>query len=787
MLLSVEGADQGSTGKLTMELAPPDGTKRTFTVTVVTEDAGSHLVTFKTRHREGSAWVDDAPREIFVPDGEAIPLARVPETGNNFVGWFLTQPESDDPFYPVGEYDLATPVTGDITLHACYRWEVRFDFGNGSSVTLYVPVTDGGSDIGSPNYPARTGYDFQHWKDEAGNIVFADGFKVHIEDDAVFMAVWKGVDCEVTYKYNETTVGTVVYEYGSAYGDRMKAKTEGLSIPEGSKFIGWKHGDTYVHEDTHVAVGAHELVAVVTAYPALHVNLVIENPDPYHGDERIVGPSDYHVRQEGATFAFVPGNAVATGHELKAWRSTDGVLEVPVGAQLDVVTDGGEFVVSYRGQSVRVPMAGTLTLETVWQPLMYEVIVEQPVGGEIRYIGGTSVQYGTDLVFDYIPKDGFTLKAWGHNGEGEWTIVGDRMTHKVVNDCYVYASVNGLYIMKLELSIDGAVERGKRLWLHSEATGLVPMAYSDALGCYFAETRLGSYDLYVERTDSGTDSVLFKKLYIDRDDETPRGIELHTITLAGDTEGSRAPELAQEGRTVTVQVPEKHSIERIYYEDGGAEVPVVIAGSSFTMVGHSVTVVIKKDLVEVTVTVFDPPVGGITVKRGSETLTPETVYGEGQKVYKADIGETLEFTFDPDPSEEKLHRWMVNGVAEGVDEQNVLEEAIEGNTAVFVVLQLEGGKQEYTKRSLSFIAAYSSGSYEWKNAWGSDISMEIALDSYGYAGAKLTLTEDALKITGLKDFMGVLSAEGIVFQSGEEFYSLDLEVLIVPPVHDGGF
>ena len=95
--------------------------------------------------------------------------------------------------------------------------------------------------------------------------------------------------------------------------------------------------------------------------------------------------------------------------------------------------------------------------------------------------------------------------------------------------------------------------------------------------------------------------------------------------------------------------------------------------------------------------------------------------------------------------------------------------------------------QEYTERSLSFIAAYSGGSYEWGNAWGSSISVVVELDRYGYTGAKLTLTEDALKITGLKDFMGVLRAEGIVFQSGEEFYSLDLEALIVPPIHDGGF
>ncbi len=785
--LSIEGADQGSTGKLTMELALPDGTKRTFTVTVVTEDAGSHLVTFKTRHRDGSAWVDDAPREIFVPDGEAIPLARVPETGNNFVGWFLTQPENDDPFYPVGEYDLATPVTGDITLYACYRWEVTFDYGNGSSVTLYVPVTDGGSEIGSPNYPARTGYDFQHWKDEGGDIVFAGGSKVLVTDDAVFTAVWKGVDCEVTYRYDGAVVDTVVYEYGSTYGDPMRAVTNSLVKPAGSEFIGWKHGDSYVHEDVRVAAGAHELVAVVTADPTLHVNLVIGDPVPSHGGERIVGPSDYHVRHEGTGFAFVPGNAVATGHELKGWRSTVGTLEVPVGAQLDVATDGGEFVVSYGGQSVRVPSDGILTLETVWQPLMYEVIVEQPIGGEIVYTGGASVPYGTELVFEYIPKDGFTLKAWGHNGEGGWTIEGDRMTHRVVSDCYVYASVNGLYIMKLELSIDGAVETGKRLWLHSEATGLVPMAYTDALGCYFAETRLGSYDLYVERTDSGTDSVLFKKLYIDRDDETVRGIGLHTITLTGDTEGSRAPQLAQEGRTVAVQVPEKHSIERIYYEQGGAEVPVVIAGSSFTMVGHPVTVVVKKDLVEVTVTVFDPPVGTISVKRGSETLIPETGYGEGQKVYKANVGETLEFTLDLGTSGEELHRWMVNGVAKHGDEQGVLKEGIEGNTAVFAVLQLEGGKQEYTKRSLSFIAAYSGGSYEWENAWGSSISVVVELDRYGYTGAKLNLTEHALKITGLKDFMGVLRAEGIVFQSGGEFYSLDLEVLIVPPIYDWGF
>ncbi len=245
--------------------------------------------------------------------------------------------------------------------------------------------------------------------------------------------------------------------------------------------------------------------------------------------------------------------------------------------------------------------------------------------------------------------------------------------------------------------------------------------------------------------------------------------------------------MAQERRTVTVQVPEKHSIERIYYEQGGIEVPVVIAGSSFTMVGHPVTVVVKKDLVEVTVTVFDPPVGIISVTRGSETLTPETGYGEGQKVYKANIGEILEFTLDLGTSGEELHRWMVNGVAKHGDEQGVLKEEIEGNTAVFAVLQLEGGKQEYTERSLSFIAAYSGGSYEWENAWGSSISVVVELDRYGYEGAKLILTEHALKITGLKDFMGVLRAEGIVFQNGEEFYSLDLEVLIVPPIHDGGF
>ena len=784
LTLSVEGVESDSSGLITMKLVSPDGSVKRFTVTVETVDAGYRTVTFITRHMTDDRWTPDPPRHISVPKGDAIPASKIPETGDFFVGWYLDEQNDDNPFNPVGVYDMGSPVNGHITLYACYRWQVTFDFGNGSVVKLYLPVKTGGTDIGAPAVPQRDGYEFPpKWTRQDGAEAFT-GDTETITDDTVFTAVWEGKKVVVVYEYDGAEISRVEYRYGETYGSGMDEARNSLDLPPGHVFVGWRHGEAFVDTSAEVAKQDHKLTAVVTVEPTLHVVLSITQDDPWHGGGEILGSTDFNVQAtDDGVYAFTPANAIATGYQLTAWKS--GSFTVPAGAVVTATLTDSVFTVIYGNQSIIVPEDGTLELHTVWEALMYDVVVEQPTGGSIVPMGDQRVPYGTPLSFEYVPQGSYTLRSWGHTGEGEWTADGNTLSHTVVSDCFVYATVYGSYGVMLKLNIDGQEEKTRKVWLQSDGASPVPMTYN-ASGYYFVEATFGYYDLLVERSDGGKDSVLAQKLYVYTDDSGSRTVDLHTIELSGDSTGASAPEFAQKGRSVTVTLPEDHRIEKAYYVLDGTEHGLTVSGTSFAMADHPVTVVIKRDLEEVTLTVYDPPKGKITVTRGGTELVPTP--GTDFSTYKVNINDSIVLGFSPEGTGVTLYRWVVDRVGQAPDEDGKHTFTVEDNTAVFVVMLLEGEQETvvYTEKSFSKLISRSDG-FTWVAGWdgASFDAFTIQLEQYGIEGMKLTIAQDSISISGLGGVTGTVHVEGVVAEIGGKLYSIDVLVRIVPYVSQG--
>lgn len=549
MDIRVSGAGTGD-AKLYFTMKSGDDVRK-FCLNVHVVPSVSYNVTFvdDVRNPGGST-------VISVIAGGTISNALVPLTGDNFIGWFL-----DSGYNRL--FNFNTPITHDIVLHALYRYAVTFDLMNGQRFVDYVDMSNSTA-ISHPADPSWDGYEFQGWlKDSPGGRVkaFADGSEV-IRGDTTFYADWKGRSVTITYElvleeHNETWKST--REYGSMYGANLvEFTTEAVKALEGSgyRFVRWVDASGNVaYSDTSIYHSEdHVLTADCTQF-ALEVGLDKGSVEGGFIDEpRINAPVSFLVYENEGRFAFIPSNATATGYYLSGWSFSidERKFTVPAGAEI-VFTKSGEDGFVYADGGSQYIHRGHLTLSAMWEPLLYEVGIQEPIGGTVKCDADdlSKLTYNQKITFEYVPNPAlpYTLESWVVSGECSYTALGNTMTLTVHGNCYVSVRLGGMYDVSVTLNVDGSPDAQDRdLTLVSSSGDHRSLKWEGGRYTHSA-VPAGVYSLVM-----GDGTVLDERVNVLN--KTVRSYDLYTVTVVCDPNGLSDkldyPELAVAGRSVEI-------------------------------------------------------------------------------------------------------------------------------------------------------------------------------------------------------------------------------------------
>jgi uncharacterized repeat protein (TIGR02543 family) len=166
------------------------------------------------------------------------------KSGVVFSGWF----EDNETF--ILEWDFETIPTQNITLHA--KWIennciVTFETNGGSEVP--VQIVESGSKAEYPPNPAKDGYGFVAWYDNAGLIEPPYNFDEPVLADITLYAKWSDVICTITFNSNggSEVAPQIIGEGGkiSKSDDPTIDVTAGLypGEPSPAVFDGWYYDD----------------------------------------------------------------------------------------------------------------------------------------------------------------------------------------------------------------------------------------------------------------------------------------------------------------------------------------------------------------------------------------------------------------------------------------------------------------------------------------------------------------------------------------------------------------
>ena len=549
--IRVSGAGTGD-AKLYFTMRSGDDV-RTFCLNVHVVPSVSYNVTFvdDVRNPGGST-------VISVIAGGTISNALVPLTGENFIGWFL-----DSGYNRL--FNFNTPITHDIVLHALYRYAVTFDLMNGQRFVDYVDMSNSTA-ISHPANPSWDGYEFQGWlKDSPEGRVraFADGSEV-IRGDTTFYADWKGRSVTITYVLrldgmDEVTIGTSDRNFGSIYGDDLKRCTKDVVEKlKGTKykFVRWvDESGNFAYSDTELYHSAdHVLYTECTDY-ALEVRLSAEFDDGRFFDVPVINaPVNFLVYENKGRFAFIPSNATTTGYYLSGWSFSIGErsFSVPAGAEIAFTKSGDDGFVYVEDGSQHIHR-GLLTLSAMWEPLLYEVGIQEPIGGTVKCDAEdlSKLKYNQTIGFEYVPNPAlpYTLESWVVSGECSYSVSGNTMTLTVHGNCYVSVRLGGMYDVSVVLNVDGSPDAQDRdLTLVSSSGDHRSLKWENGRYAHSA-VPAGAYSLVM-----GDGTVLDERLNVLS--TTSRTYDLYTINVVctpSDLSGLLTyPRLAVAERTVEV-------------------------------------------------------------------------------------------------------------------------------------------------------------------------------------------------------------------------------------------
>ena len=535
--IRVYGAGEGDKSELSFKMESPSGDIRTFCLHVQTTPATSHNVAF----------IDDVMNPggstvISVIAGGTISNSLVPLTGDHFIGWFL-----DGGYNRL--FNLGTPITHDIELHALYRYAVTFDLMNGQKFVDYVDMSQSTA-ISKPDDPSRDGYEFAGWlKDIDGKRVdaFVGGYET-ILNDTTFYVKWDGKPVVITYKLEfggKEWSGVSTREFGSTYGDKLNEFTDNaVKALEGTayKFVRWVDGSgNFAYNDTLLYHSEdHVLTADCTTF-ALEVNLSKGSVEGnFFGDPVINAPVNFLVYEKDEVFSFIPSNATTTGYYLSGWTFTlkdetsisgNKTFTVPAGAEIEFTKSNDTESFIYKDGGKQYYHSGILILDAVWEPLLYEVGFQEPIGGEIQCDADdlSELRYNQDITLEYVPNPNlpYSLDSWVVSGECSYTVSGNKMILTVHGNCYVSVRLGGMYDVSVTLRIDSLADTMDRGLTLVSATGDRRSLKWENGRYMHSAVEAGVYSL-VMKDGSGSFVIDDSVTVLER---TERSYELYTISV----------------------------------------------------------------------------------------------------------------------------------------------------------------------------------------------------------------------------------------------------------------
>ncbi len=535
IVFELYGASGEESAVLDFVLESSDGTPSVpFSVTVTTEKVEMVTVTFIDYSTEDGSTVE-IPHTVSVASGSVIPSSMVPVTGDCFIGWFQDR-TLKNPF------NLSNPVVHDRTVYAGYKFTVTFDLMNGKTLTDYADYPSG-SRVFKPSDPVRDGFSFKGWYKDAEATVPAFVHKnengLYYEDitgNTTFYAKWTGNKVNVGFVFEKETIGTLTYEYGSAYSsggtdgtsfDSLTEKAKTLAEEKGMNFVRWKlqgSSEKYVYGDMELVSATDHILLADCAMTALVVKLkgeyLLSEGFTEIANDRIFGiisinaPQEFLVYKTDGLFTFTPSNATTIGYHLDEWRFKDrnGAYHgITAGSAVSFRLIDGAFVLTTSEESIAID-GNELELETCWKPMTYEVHVQNPTGGRIlcgdAEVQGSAIRdvpYGTKLTFSYIPEGPYVLRSWELSGEGSLARDGSACTVTVEGNCLLYVRLGGLYTASVSLTIDGVPAPDNIELMLSSGSREKPLVFLNESGgrSVFHNTSVetGYYDLLIKQKD----------------------------------------------------------------------------------------------------------------------------------------------------------------------------------------------------------------------------------------------------------------------------------------------
>ncbi|GEM_PF-1866968 len=257
--------------------------------------------------------IDNESTYVKVCDyGHAIGTIPTPVNGNQaFMGWFT---EADGGT----EITSATKVTGDVTYHAHWGWQPRFET-NGGSYKKYTDP-DGTTHYANPDYPVqssssynlgtlpvveRDNYTFDGWYIGDTDTKIKDNDTVNLSENSVFKARWNlNPICTVTLNFDDgATPNKTIKVYKSKSDDDNNIIGE-LPTPTraGYRFEGWydKDGNKYTYQSRLVS-NTPDTLTLTAKWSQVNHTVTF---DPTDGE--MVGSTTYTVA-DGKTLTYLPG------------------------------------------------------------------------------------------------------------------------------------------------------------------------------------------------------------------------------------------------------------------------------------------------------------------------------------------------------------------------------------------------------------------------------------------------------------------------------------------------
>lgn len=213
----------------------------------------------------------------------AFELAEATKTGHTFVAWY-TQPDFTGA--PVSAISAGTH--GDMILYANYSinsYTISFDSAGGSSVTSITQDYD--TAVSAPADPSKTGYSFNGWLTEDGEIFVFDRIPAY---DVQLTADWKLIKYTINYNLS----GGVNNASNPAYYT-IEDSTIVLAEPtrRGYEFVGWFKDSDYSQAITEISAGSYGVIDVEAKWEIIVYTITYENVEGLANPN----PTGYTVEQ----------------------------------------------------------------------------------------------------------------------------------------------------------------------------------------------------------------------------------------------------------------------------------------------------------------------------------------------------------------------------------------------------------------------------------------------------------------------------------------------------------